>query len=187
MDKRTRSKHHARYSGAGHKQSLGKSVINKLKTFYDNKGNANESFGTLHLRNKACKIDPINLEIEDNALLMRIYRLFKHWNVSYCIATHKDQNTKHCQLVIREEYIKNKIIMLGCPLENVYNADQTNVYFSLESVYTYADTGSRTVSVKACDSNQGCTVVLAASATGEKVIPYIFYKGKDTKSGLVVK
>jgi hypothetical protein len=63
--------------------------------------------------------------------------------------------------------------MLGCPLGNVYNADQTNVYFSLESVYTYAEIGSRTVSVKASDSNQGYTFMLSASITGEKVIPYI--------------
>jgi hypothetical protein len=71
--------------------------------------------------------------------------------------------------------------MLGCPLENVYNADQTNVYFSLDSVYTYADTGSCTVSVKACDSNQRCTLMLADSATGEKLIPYIVIKGKLQK------
>jgi hypothetical protein len=68
-------------------------------------------------------------------------------------------------------YVANKTIMMGCKSENVYNADQTNVYFSLESVYTYAETGSRTVSVKACDSNQCCTVMLCAKKAGEKVIP----------------
>jgi hypothetical protein len=77
--------------------------------------------------------------------------------------------------------------MLGCCPENVYIADQTNVYFSLESVYTYADTGSRPVSVKACDSNQRCTVMLAASLTGDKIILYIVFKGKNTTSALVAK
>jgi DDE superfamily endonuclease len=95
-------------------------------------------------------------------------------NVSYRRATHKAQNTKHCQVIVQDfqDYVKNKIGMLSCCPENVYNADHTNVYFSLESVYTYADTGSCTVSVKACDSNQRCTVMLAPSLTGEKV-PYI--------------
>jgi DDE superfamily endonuclease len=49
------------------------------------------------------------------------------------------------------------------------------------------DTGSRTVSVKTCDSNQRCTVILSASIAGEKFIPYIVYKGKNTSTGSVVK
>jgi hypothetical protein len=86
----------------------------------------------LHLRNEACKIDPTNLNMDCNTLCMQIYCLFKLCNISYCRATHKAQNTKHCQLVIEafQEYVKNKISMLGCKLENVYNADQTNFYFS---------------------------------------------------------
>jgi hypothetical protein len=189
MNRRSRSIHHTRGPGGGGKFTFGNNLIKQLKIFYDNKRQLNESVGTLHLRNEACKIDPTNLTMDNNTLRMRIYRLFKLWNVSYRRATHKAQNTKHCQLVIKDfqEYVKNKISMLGCKLENVYNADQTNVYFSLESVYTYADTGSRTVSVKACDSNQRCTVMLSASVTGEKVIPYIVYKGKNTSTGLVVK
>jgi hypothetical protein len=176
FDNRACSKHHTCHEGCGTKHIFGKDMIQKLKCFYDNKRKLNESVGTLHLRNEACKLDPTNIEVNSNTLRMRIYCLFK----LYRRATHKAQNTKHCKLVIKgfQEYVNNKIIMLGCPIENVYNADQTNVYFSLESVYTYDDTGSRAVSVKACDSNQQCTVMLAASVAGEKVIPYIVYKGK---------
>jgi hypothetical protein len=66
--------------------------------------------------------------------------------------------------------------MLGCPLENVYNADQTNMYFTLESIYAYADTCSRTFLVIKCNSNQWCTAILVASIKCEKVIPYIASK-----------
>jgi hypothetical protein len=110
MDKQTRRRHHTRYPGAGHKQSLGKSVIKKLKTFYDNKRMANESVGTLHLKNEACKIDPTNLETDDNALCMCIYQLFKHWNFTYRRATCKTQNTVYCLLETFKNILKTKLL-----------------------------------------------------------------------------
>jgi hypothetical protein len=186
---RLKSGNFTRCPGGGRSNSFSPSTIKELKLFYDNKRQLNESVGMIHLRNQAKKIDPDCAVLCDNALRMRIWRLFRKWNVSYRRATHKAQGTRHCVNVIRDfqKYVANKTIMMGCKSENVYNADQTNVYFSLESVYTYAETGSRTVSVKACDSNQRCTVMLCANKAGEKVIPYIVFKGKNTKFGLVKK
>jgi hypothetical protein len=122
IDNRARSKHHTCHEGCGAKHIFGKDMFQKLKCFYDDKRKLNESVGTLHLRNEACKLDPISMEVNSYTLRMRIYCLFKLWNVSYRRATHKAQNTKHCKLVIEDfqEYVSNKIIMLGCPIEHDY-------------------------------------------------------------------
>jgi hypothetical protein len=100
------------------------------------------------------------LNLKEDAIRMRLWRLLKKWNASYRRATHKAQNTKFFNVVINDfaEYFHNNVRMLGVKHENIYNADQTNVYFSLESVYTYAEMGSKTVSVRAVDSSQRCTV-----------------------------
>jgi hypothetical protein len=94
MSKGRLSKHQTRGPGAdGRIFRFENNIIQSLKTFYDKKREQNESVVNLHLRNEACKLDPSCLDVEENTLRMRIYWLFKIWNVSYCQATHKAQNT----------------------------------------------------------------------------------------------
>jgi hypothetical protein len=134
------------------------------------------------MRREIKKFDSESLDgLNENTIRVRIWRLLKVWNQSWRRATHKAQNTRHCKSIINDfrQYFFNKVTMLGVKKCNIYNADQTNVPFAMESIYTYANCGSRTAS--------RCTVMLAASLTGEKVIPYIVYKGKNTRGGVVRK
>jgi DDE superfamily endonuclease len=61
---------------------------------------------------------------------------------------------------------------------DIYNVDQTNIYYSMESSYTLAPKGSRTVSIKGCNSNKRCSVMLGASLSGGRLPPYIVFDGK---------
>ena len=187
---RVNSKHYTRLPGLVNQRSYSKKLIEHLKNFYDQKREKNEAVGIKTIRREIYRVDPKSLVgVTDNATRVRIWRLLKAWNISWRRATHKAQNTRHCKEVIADfrKYFFEKARMLGVKKCNIYNADQTNVPFSMESVYTYADCGSRTVSVKAVDSSNRCTVMLAGSLTGEKVIPYIVFKGKDTRGSTVKK
>jgi hypothetical protein len=66
-------KHPTCQPGGGAKQTFDNNSIKHLNVLYDNKRKANESVGALHLQNEVCKLDPINLDIEENILGMRIY------------------------------------------------------------------------------------------------------------------
>jgi DDE superfamily endonuclease len=67
----------------------------------------------------------------------------------------------------------------------VYNADQTNVYYSMEGSYTWAETGTKNVPIRGADSTQRLTVLLCANMEGGKVAPYLIFKGKDGDRGRV--
>jgi DDE superfamily endonuclease len=47
----------------------------------------------------------------------------------------------------------------------------------MEARFTLAKKGSKTVSVKGADSSNRCTIMLGANANGEKLLPYIVFKG----------
>jgi hypothetical protein len=44
----------------------------------------------------------------------------------------------------------------------VFNADETNIYFSMEGRYIYAKRGSRTVAIRGATSSDRCTLMLGA-------------------------
>jgi transposase-like protein len=188
--RRVRSAHFARYPGGGRNPAFPKETLQKIKDFYDTKRENGEAVSMLQLRLEAQYIDPTACgKLTECALRNRLFRLLRRWNISWRRSTHQAQGTRHSEKVIEDfsKYVLEKATMLGCKPENIYNADQTNAYFSNPAVNTYADTGSKTVSVKKTDSTQRCTVMLCAGYTGEKVIPYIVYKGANTKGGKVRK
>ena len=58
------------------------------------------------------------------------------------------------------------------------NTDETNVYFDITGSVTLASRGSKTVSVKNCGSSQRCSILLGATMDGNKLPPFIVYRGK---------
>jgi hypothetical protein len=100
--------------------------------------------------------------------------------------THKAQLTRHLLKVIiqLQAYAKWKIKLLAVQPANVYNADQTNVFFSR---YTLADRGSRTVSIKGADSSARLTAMLCTNKDGGKVDPFLIFKGLVKNSGRLIK
>jgi hypothetical protein len=59
-----------------------------------------------------------------------------------------------------QKHILDYCKILGVRPENIYNADQTNVPFSLVANSSYADRGSWKVSLKGVKSSSRCTVML---------------------------
>ena len=68
---------------------------------------------------------------------------------------------------------------------SVYNVDETNVLFSQQTPYTYAQRGSRTVAVKSVNSSSRCTTMLGGSMSGKKLAPFIIFKGTNKPSGYI--
>jgi DDE superfamily endonuclease len=68
----------------------------------------------------------------------------------------------------------------------VYNVDQTNVPFSMESVYTWDKTNNKTVSVQGCDSSQRASVMLGTNASGNhKLTPFVIFKGSSNRTAQI--
>jgi hypothetical protein len=69
--------------------------------------------------------------VSNDALRQRILWLGNSWDFSWRCKTHKAQLTRHSLSFIKEfqAYVNCKIILLAVRPANVYNADQTNVFF----------------------------------------------------------
>ena len=63
------------------------------------------------------------------------------------------------------------------PLE-IVNIDETNIEFDMIGSISLADQGSRTVSLRSTGSFSRCTVLLGVTLSGEKLPPFIIFKGK---------
>jgi hypothetical protein len=119
---------------------------------------------------------------------MRLYRLLKHWDITWRHQSNKAQLTRHCAVVIADfqAYVNWKIAFLGLDPRAIFNADQTNVYFSMETSFTLAAKGSKTVAIKGADSTARLTVMLCASMDGEKIPPYVIFKGSAKRTGRII-
>ena len=58
------------------------------------------------------------------------------------------------------------------------NIDETNIEFDMIGSISLADQGSRTVSLRSTGSFSRCTVLLGVTLSGEKLPPFIIFKGK---------
>jgi hypothetical protein len=81
--------------------------------------------------------------------------------------------------------IKATIQQLQVPFANVYNADETNVNFSIGSRYTLNVTGARTISARTPSTSNRCTVMLGCSLSGSKLPPFVIYKGKRGRNSRI--
>jgi hypothetical protein len=179
-----------RFFGGGRRHEFSDATILAVKEFYDNKRDKNFSVSIRLLKAEAKRVDPDACSsLSSNALRLRIRRLLDAWDISWRRSTHKAQQTRLGVAVMDDfrEYVRQKAEMLGVDKTKVFNVDQTNVHYSQESKYTYAAKGTRTISVKDVDSSNRCTVMLGASAYGEKLPPFIVYKGSNGRGGKVKK
>jgi DDE superfamily endonuclease len=73
-------------------------------------------------------------------------------------------------------------------LVNIYNVDQTNLLFCLETTYTWAKKGSKSVPVPACQTSQHATVMLGLNATvTDKLPPFLVFKGSAKPTGRIFR
>jgi DDE superfamily endonuclease len=97
-------------------------------------------------------------------------------------------NTRHYQEVKNDflDYFKFKVNLLNVSNDDIFNADQTNLPFSLESTYTWAKKNSQKVVVLSVCSNQRATVMLGCNASGTvKLPPFLVFKGSCASTGWI--
>jgi hypothetical protein len=82
-----------------------------------------------------------------------------------------------------QAYVNWKIRLLGVQPANVYNADQTNVFFPMESSYTLADRGAKMVLIKGALILSRLTVMICTNMDGGKVAPFLIFKGMLKTTG----
>jgi hypothetical protein len=79
-----------------------------------------------------------------------------------------------------------KAKLLGVDCQATFNADETNIYYSMEGKYTYAKRGSRIVAIKGVNSSIRCLVMLGASlARNIKLPPMVIFSGSSGRTGRV--
>ena len=125
--------------------------------------------------------------VPNSVIRRRIYRWMRRQHYTIRRITHKAQNTRHCADLIADwvQYVTGQIRMLGIPAENVANFDETNADFSIDSTTTLNKKGANTVSAKTAKSSQRASVMLGVSMAGERLTPYIIFKGSDKATGRV--
>ena len=188
LKKRKRLSKAYRLEGGGRKQSLSRPLIRDLKNFLIE---MREDEYPVDMELMICQAHILDPELMDtvthDALRQRLYRCMKKWGFSYRRGTHKAQETKLDDGVMRKfhSYIKEKCKMLGILPNAVYNFDETNVYFSPHIDYSWDVAGAKTVGIKEKKSSQRCTAMLGSSMTGDKVTPYLIFTGANTRNGKI--
>ena len=76
------------------------------------------------------------------------------------------------------EYVNGQIATGQYSASNIVNIDETNIYYDMTGAITLANRGSRTISVRTSGSSSRCSVLLGVTMSGEKLPPFIVFKGK---------
>ena len=127
--------------------------------------------------------------LSNNACRMRMYRFMRRNNLSRRKVTHQAQANDSIQDNVDDfvQYVQMRMKMLGVSACNVWNADETNIFFAPDTKWTIAERGSRSVSCRKPKSSARASVMLGASMEGEKMPPYIIFKGKLSQRSTVFK
>jgi DDE superfamily endonuclease len=123
-------------------------------------------------------------ESDKHQLEMRVSRWLKRMGIVLRCATHVGQNIDFDQNVLEKFAIKtmDKIISHEILPSNIVNMDETNIYFDQQGRVTLHEKGAKTVSLITTGCSARCTVLLAVSASGEKLKPLIVFKGKPNSN-----
>jgi hypothetical protein len=180
---------HCRLPGGGKRPKISKETERQLLQHLDRERELENKVTVQTLVHKLRMIDATCIEVNRHLLRRRIWRILQRNNVGYRRVTHQAQLTRLCQKLIDDwvSYIKEKMSMIGITADCLVNFDETNVYFSFESVITLNRKGERTVSARKADSTNRCTVMIGVSASGVKLPPYIIYKGSLGRTGRIAQ
>jgi DDE superfamily endonuclease len=123
--------------------------------------------------------------LSDDALRMRIRRWRKQIGIVPRAVTHVGQITEFDPAVIRDfvDNVNHTIETRQIPKDCVVNMDETNMYFDQKGRLTLANKGDKTINATGTGSSQRCTVVLAATLSGEKLPPFVIFKGTPGARG----
>jgi DDE superfamily endonuclease len=188
--RRLRSSQRHRFTTGGRPTLFTSEFLAKMKKVLDERRQSNLPVTMHHIRLESVKIHPSLFDhIAENAFNHRMYRMMKKWEISYRWKTTKTpQNTRHTQDTITNfvKYVQFKMKLLDVGKVDIFNADQTNLPFSMESTYTWAKRNSRSVAVKSATSNQRATLMLGCNADGSIMLPpFMVFKGSPSPTGRI--
>jgi len=171
------NRHHL--SGGGRRPTINHDIEEKLLQFFDQERNVETKVNLQMVIAKLRQLDESTAHIRRDMLRRRVWRVLKRNGIVLRRTTHQAQNKRHSEKIIEDwvEYIRQKIAMLEIPPSNIANFDETNVYFSPDSTVTLNRHGGRTISVKKAQSSQRTTIMVGVTADGEKLPPYLIFKG----------
>jgi transposase-like protein len=180
---------HYRLPGAGKPSTISKDTETLLLQYLDRERELENKVTVQSLVHKLRMLEASFVTVRRHLLRRRIWRLLRQNNVGYRRVTHQAQLTRLSEKIIDDwvAYIKAKMAMVGITDDCVVNFDETNVYFSFDTVSTLNRRGERTVSARKADSTNRCTVMIGVSATGFKLRPYIIYKGSLGRTGRIAQ
>jgi hypothetical protein len=135
------------------------------------------------------RLDPGARNVTMPALRRRINRHLIKFGVVRRRVTRVAQNTRH-DMTVKAGYVAfvNEGIKAGkyraCDIVNI---DETNIDFDLVSGATLAGRGDRTVACATTGSSNRCTVMLGVTMDGEKLPPFVIFKGANTSRSKIMK
>jgi hypothetical protein len=121
------------------------------------------------------------------AIRRRIWRHIKKHGVVRRRVTHVAQNTRYEQSVIQcwVSYVNRSIKIGNYKACDVVNIDETNIDFDLASGTTLAGCGERTIGSATTGPSARCTVLCGVAMDGEKLLPFLIYKGENTSHSFI--
>jgi hypothetical protein len=135
------------------------------------------------------RLDPGARTVTMSALHRRINRHLIKFGVVRRRDNHVVQNTRH-DMTVKAGYVEfvNEGVKAGkyraCDIVNI---DETNINFDLISGATLAGYGERTIGCAATGSSNRCIVLLGVTMDGEKLPPFIIFKGANTPRSKITK
>jgi hypothetical protein len=121
---------------------------------------------------------------EKHLLEMHVSRWLKRIGVTLHCGTHIGQNIVFGNEIMEKFAIEtvDAIVSNGIPATHIVNMDETNIYFDQQGRMTLHEKGAKTVLLITTGCSARCTVLLAVSASGEKLKPMIVFKGKPNSN-----
>ncbi|KAF0703553.1 hypothetical protein AaE_015316 [Aphanomyces astaci] len=134
---------------------------------------------------KALSIDPSFHGGQPKALSNWVYEFLNRNDLCLRRPTRQGQKRSNHLQATMDDFVgnvNNRFLPFGTlanvPMNRLVNMDETPVYFEPKLHTTISKKGLKTVSARVCSShNPRVSVCLAVTATGEKLPPYVVFKG----------
>ncbi|KAF0702431.1 hypothetical protein AaE_015936 [Aphanomyces astaci] len=157
----------------------------QVLVYYDTLRESDIAVSTTMLTMKVLSIDPTFHEVLPKRLSHWVYAFLNRQGLSIRRPTRKGQKLPNHLKEIRDDFVRSlqgRFSVFGTVADarwsRVVNMDETPVYFEPDVHTTIAPKGAKTVSARVCSThNPRVSVCLDVTATGEKLPPFVIFKG----------
>jgi hypothetical protein len=163
--------------------------LDRIKTLYSDLRQRDRCVTLTLLAHSLCQNNVLLHNLSVRSIRRRLRRYLVKLGVVKMRVTRVAQNTRY-DLTVKQYYVKyiNEQINIGLYRpQDIVRIDETSFYFDQASGETLAYRGDKTIGCAVTGSANRCTVLLACKISGEKLPPYIIFKGKDTRGSHVWK